>query len=247
MRTLSRLWLVVIAVGGSTASAEPEKDWLLRHLETSVLETGRIGWDGFAPGTWVQHRITPQPGLPKSERRETLLSRDEKGTRMRLQMHPEGQGEWPKGSESFLARVRPEGVTLASKDLGVEEVEVDGKKVSCTKREITGVVAGKPIRTRAIWQDDTGAVLRWTQEDGDGWATTYQVLRPAVPFQVGERKLACREIRKTSKSSSMQMEFQSTELWCPEVPDFVVRAETTQSMGPQKSTQVTELQAFEAK
>jgi hypothetical protein len=251
------LWL-----GGGNSSAspapEPEKDWLIASVEKGARETGRIGWDGFRVGTWVEERLSEQGQAPRvgspgtREMRHTLLERDEKGTKIRLQLREGGAKEWPAGSEYRLARVRLPDAEFTTEDLGSEEIEQAGGKTTCTKVRWSRLAGGTIVGTRTVWRDAKGTLLRWEQADGDGWIVTYDLLRLSVTHQVGTQALECREVRKVAKpapgSGAPLGVFTSTELWCKAVPDFVVRSETTMRMPNGTSTgQLREVVGFEAK
>lgn len=235
---------VILAVPGlaDEPPSVPAKDWLVAHVEKSATTTGRIGWDAFAPGSWVER--TSEPAAPAadagpaavsvaaSQVRETLVDRTDASTTVRLQLRLRRDKTWPEGSTTPLPRTTAgPGELRADVREGVE-LERDGTKRTCTERTLRRSSGGTVVATRVSWTDAAGRLVRWSQDDGDGWVVTYDVVRDGVPFPLGDRVLTCRELRKRATSASMRVELTATELWCPDVPDFLVRSESVMVGGP---------------
>ena len=237
------------AVGVRAAPATPE-DWILARLKTSIVEDGPIAWDAFGPGTFIQFK-TEQAPFPGTESRTTLVKREAASLTMRYQNRPL-DGEWSKGTERPLARGPVKGAERKVEDLGKETVDVARKAVECTKERWTRVVDGKAKKPElVVWTNAAHALVRWETDLGDGWKSTFTVLRDGVEWKLGDRAFSCREVREVAVSSSMSNTFDRTGLWCPDVPDAVVKQETTNALGSgaaaTKQTQSLVLTGFEAK
>jgi hypothetical protein len=236
MTTLRMGFLLSLAIGvsatASPAIAEPPavEDWLVRELKTSVIETGPIGWDGYAAGTVVSTR-TDQAGFGNSEMRTTLVKRDPDGPVFRYETKSAGRA-WGKGAERKLPRGPVEGAERKVEDLGKETVSVGGKSVECAKERWTRVVKGTPSKPEiVVWTGPEHALVQWQRDLGDGWTSTFTALRDDVEWRLGDRAFRCREIREVAVAATMPMTFDRTGLWCREVPDHVVRLVTKGSMG----------------
>lgn len=228
-------------VAGDPAPA-PAKDWLVAHVEKSASTTGRIGWDGFAPGSWVER--ASEPAAPATDTgaaavsvsathvRETLVERSDASATVRVQFRLRRDRSWPEGAATPLPRTTAAPGELQADVRDAVALDRDGTKLTCTERTLRRMSGGKVAATRVLWTDAAGRLVRWSQDDGDGWAVTYDVVREGVPFPLGDRVLTCRELRKRATSVTMKVDLTATELWCPDVPDFLVRSETVMVGGP---------------
>ncbi|MFO0933151.1 MAG: hypothetical protein U1E39_10645 [Planctomycetota bacterium] len=235
-------------VAGDPAPA-PAKDWLVAHLEREASTSGRIGWDAFAPGSWVERSTdparTPGPATATVEAtrvRETLEVRAPDRTVVRTQFRLARDRRWPEGSATPVPRVAAAPGQVKEEIRAHADVVRDGQVVPCTERALRWIVDGTLARQRVLYADAAGRLVRWTQDDRDGWTVTYDVLRDDVAFPLGDRVLTCREVRKTATAAAMNVDLASTELWCPDVPDFVVRSETVSASGPQGARTTTPAQ-----
>lgn len=228
--------------GAADPASAPATDWLVAHVEKSASTTGRIGWDAFAPGSWVERAsepAAPETGtgpaavsVSATHVRETLVERSDASTTVRVQLRIRRDRSWPEGSATPLPRTTAEPGELQAEVRDAVALEREGTKLTCTERTLRRTSGGKVVSTRVMWTDAAGRLVRWSQDDGDGWAVTYDVVREGVPFPLGDRVLTCRELRKRATSATMRVDVTATELWCPDVPDFLVRSETVMVGGP---------------
>ncbi len=228
--------------GAADPAPAPAEDWLVAHVEKSASTTGRIGWDGFAPGSWVERASEPAApatgtgpasvSVSATHVRETLLERSDTSATVRVQFRLRRDRSWPEGAATPAPRTTAGPGEVQADVRDAVPLERDGTKWTCTERTLRRSSGGKVVAARVLWTDTAGRLVRWTQDDGDGWAVTYDVVREDVPFPLGDRVLTCRELRKHATSATMRVDVNATELWCPDVPDFLVRSETAMVGGP---------------
>lgn len=228
--------------GAADPAPAPAKDWLVAHLEREASTSGRIGWDAFAPGSWVER--ASGDAVPATESgpaavsgsanriRETLVERSDASATIRRQFRSRRDRSWPEGAATSFPRTTTGPGDLQEDVRDAVALERDGTKLTCTQRTLRRMYGGFVVSTHVLWSDAAGRLVRWSLDDTPGSSVTYDVVREGVPFPLGDRVLTCRELRKHATSATMRGDLNTIELWCPDVPDFLVRSETVMVGGP---------------
>ena len=246
--------LALLVLSAPAAQAEEKASPLVAYLEASVTTSGASGWDRFEVGGSTLFKVTNVITRPdgkatrmSSESRTVLADRE--GTTSWIETATRRDANTPWKAHTRKREQKAKTPKARRVDQGAEDVEIGKASHRCHKTSWVVKSGEKDIPVLTVYTHPEHGVLKWVTVDGN-WTSTYAAQRLDVTRKVGEKTVSCREFRRIAKASNMPTTFESTELWSAAVPGWVVRAETVQTskMGDkvQRTTQVRELQAFQA-
>lgn len=202
------------------------------------------------------------------ETRKTLVRITE--TDYVLTVEKGSEGNWEISEEKIAKTVDPDavakmipfasGLEKTREALGKESVTVDGKAYECEKVKVTmkaGALGGMPGggmpgrgmpggaarggsvgSTTTIWEHAEHGVLKMTTTGG--WKMDMEVTKLDAPFKVGDVTLRCKASTIAMSQSGMTIK----RLESADVPENLVRSETTVKQGPMENRTVEELIGF---
>jgi hypothetical protein len=214
------------------------------------------GWEGFGVGTSVKYRQTVKmeipnlppgtelPGQEPTEERHVLA--EITATEYVVKIESAVMGQTVTAETRIPRRPTGEAEALPTRveELGAGTVAVGGTDYPCTKKRVTTTLADGTQHAMILWENPQHGVLKMESAEGQA-AMDWTVLRLDAPQRVGDRTLACREVRMTSGPAGVDAD---TRMWMSlEVPGRIVRMEMHTNQGGMKTSMVRELVALEAK
>ncbi len=253
--TLFVLALLAPALADAPAAAGEAPSRLKAFLERSATHTGPHGWDGHGVGTTLTFKLTHTSTGPQgkavamtSNSRVRLTQRQGDACWIERAMRSRKTGNVWKASPARRRAPAARSPAPTRVARGKAKVSVAGTEYACDEIAWVTTRGSATVDVMVLRVHPKHGVLEWISTEGN-WTSRFTALRLAVPYKLGTRKLTCREFRRVSSASNFPMRMESTQLWCEEVPDFVVREKTVQKSAvgaaTQTNEQVRELTAFE--
>jgi hypothetical protein len=213
-------------------------------------------WDGYAAGTWVHHKNTTTMQIPGvemppqvQETKQTLVQVTEEAWVVRTEVKmgeswmTGGEFPWPRKAPAVRTPDQP---APKVEELGSAPVTIEGKEYAAKKVRTTGTYpGGAGTVTTTTWASEEHGVLRSETESPGGLSSVMETLSLSKKVKVGDKEVVGRETKTVSRMPGGETTM--VAITSDAVPGLAVRAETTASIGGQKTVTLSELVGFEAK